>query len=679
MDEDELSAMTVAELKAMLKASGAPTGGRKADLIERLLALEAPEEDEEVILLEEDEEEAPAAQLEEAEEVLEADAVLEAEIFEAEILEPELDEAVPMRDAPRVADGAVWWKDTTNLATILVVALLGSAGGWWYLSETATTFQTAPARYGDRLDFSVSGGLLLAEGDEMVAHLRDAAGGGLDAVCGELRIAFDGSGSAAITKGGLADLKDPADNHLEGAVMANGPYGRTWNAVESNIHYDLSADLSGYSWSAIDPDSCSHNTDWSRKNNQVDIDVTQWVELTERLLLRTDTAVDFRDSDAQHTSAAMTTFGAVSGSDVVTDMLEVALLPTHPVDLYDVFGLTELTEGRTGHHEGWDWRVGATGTAAGQDAIRVYMEHVEIQRCLGRATIALWVIPDQPLPASQSVDIVLDGRGDGTCDTGMKLAIEYAFPDGTFTSKYTLTQTAFTRGGDLLDWKGVYATRPSGSSGVPDESDRVSWNAGTHMWDNSTSRAFTLEQAVACVKADAEGFASAHGALNSDGYVFAAQDDRSGDSPVWNLSWVSSAEAGWVRVTWPGGDGCLNSGDGPIASEDRPEHNRVRIPATLLLADVEARMTSSSLYPDLAAQVTESGALRDDAAVGYGLVIPEDNPVTDLLPDEYLDGKVTVHIERTWTSGGEEHTLRAAMDGETGRMAGWLHLTTPPE
>ena len=101
----------------------------------------------------------------------------------------------------------------------------------------------------------MTNGLLLADGEEMVGYMRDAAGGGLDQVCGELRIEFDGTGFASITDVALGDLKDPSDTYLEGAVMANGAYGRTWNAVESNLVYDLSADLSGYTWSAIDPDS----------------------------------------------------------------------------------------------------------------------------------------------------------------------------------------------------------------------------------------------------------------------------------------------------------------------------------------------------------------------------------------------------------------------------------------
>ena len=42
-----------------------------------------------------------------------------------------------------------------------------------------------------------------------------------------------------------------------------------------------------------------------------------------------------------------------------------------------------------------------------------------------------------------------------------------------------------------------------------------------------------------------------------------------------------------------------------------------------------------------------------------------------------MGGKVTVYLERTWTSGNTEHSLRVGMDAETGRMAGWVVASTP--
>ena len=88
-------------------------------------------------------------------------------------------------------------------------------------------------------------------------------------------------------------------------------------------------------------------------------------------------------------------------------------------------------------------------------------------------------------------------------------------------------------------------------------------------------------------------------------------------------------------------------------------------------------MVSSTLYPDLYPQVTTGEVLRDDVQIGYALVVPEDNAVLDWLDElDFLDGQVTVYLERTWTSGDTDHSLRVAMDGKTGRMVGWVHTST---
>ncbi|MEE2747659.1 MAG: SAP domain-containing protein [Candidatus Thermoplasmatota archaeon] len=679
MNEEELSALTVAKLKERLKELGLSTSGKKADLISRIID---SVEDEEIIIIDDDDETTYVAT------EIEEDEILEAEVFEAEILEEDEEEesifvqtvpsSVKMSDTNKASSGP-WFKDGTTIATVLVVIILAGAGGWWYLNTATSDFQTVQSSYGDDLQFTVSEGLLLADGEDMVKYVRDAAGGGLDQVCGELRIEFDGSGSSSITNGDLMDLKEPSDIHLEGAVMVNGPYGRTWNAVESNLVYDLNADMSGYTWSAIDQDSCSSNTDWNRRNNQLDIEITQWNEITERTLLRSDTSVSFVDSDGQSSSVSATTFGGIVDSDTISEMLEAALLPMHPVNLYDIFQIQTLSDGVTGEHEGWRYEVGSTDMIGGQEAIQIHMHHIDIGNCLGRAEMVLWAISGQPLPARQIVDIAIDkSQSKSTCNSLLSAAIDLSFPDGTFVSQYTLEQTSFVRGKELLDWQQPYNSRPLSGEDVPSQEDRLEWI--THMWDNSTIRSFTLEKAVACVTTDAEAFPDVNSALNADGYIFAAKDDRTGSDDIWNLSWVSSTDAGWVRVAWPGGENCYNSGDGFIGSEDKPEHAHDKIPATHRLGVLENRIISSQRYPDLYPQLTTNGNVRDDVQFGYVLVVPEDNAVSDWLEDINLgdvEGQVTVYLERTWSSGGLDHTLQVGMDGKTGRMGGWIHTSTP--
>jgi hypothetical protein len=676
MSEDELSAMTVAELKVRLKELGLSTTGKKSELIARIL-----DSIEDVLILDDDDEDEPIESLQHEE-----DEVLEAEVFEAEMLdddEPSEELVETTTSAIKIetlvtAKGPAWYKDGTTIATILVVILLAGVGGWWYLSNEASVFQTAPSRYGDNLRFDVNDGVIQINGDEMVALLRDAVSpSALDDVCEKLRVEFSGSGSASIRDGSLSDLVDPSDTNLEGAVKALDAFGRTWNAVETSLEYDLAADLSGNTWSAINSESCS-SLEWLNRNNQLNIDVKQWHEITERGLMRSETALNFIDAEGQSYTADATTFDGIIGSDSASDLIEGILMPMHPVNLYDIFGLTVMEEGLTGEHEGWGWEIGSPDTVGGQDAIQIRMHHIKIGDCLGRAEMVIWAIPNQPLPAKQMVDISIDkSQKRSGCSLLESEAIDLTFPEGSFVTQYTLEQTSFKRGDDLLDWQQFYSTRPMSNDGKPQTSSMVSWV--THMPDNSTVRSFTLEKAITCVISDADAFGAAHIALNGDGYVFAAQDDRSGNSPVWNLSWVSSAEAGWVRVTWPGGENCLNSGDAPLTGDDKPEHARNQIPQTYTLALLENRMLSSDRYPDLHSQISNNGQLRDDVQIGYALVVTEENAVSDWLDDlGFLpDGQVTTYLERTWIEGDVEHSLRVGMDCESARMGGWVLTSTP--
>ena len=84
MSEDELSAMTVAELKVRLKELGLSTTGKKSELVARIL-----DSTEDVLILDDDEDESIESLQDED------DEILEAEVFEAEMLDDEpLDEVV---------------------------------------------------------------------------------------------------------------------------------------------------------------------------------------------------------------------------------------------------------------------------------------------------------------------------------------------------------------------------------------------------------------------------------------------------------------------------------------------------------------------------------------------------------------------------------------------------------
>ena len=721
MTDLDPSELTVAKLKVALKARGLKVSGKKAELIERLEAdldddddLASDEgkaeltsevaESEAVLVLDEDDDSFLLAEddyseeeeSEESEEIADAvifdnedDEVFEAEIFEAEIIDDDNDEepeitpeiiSKPKREqaVKSVISAESWYKQPATLATILVILLVSASAGWWYMMQQAQVYQAAPPRYGDNLQFRITGGSITVSGDEMVAYLRDAAGGSLDAVCEEMAISYSGEGQVVLTKGDLTDLISPADSALEGAVIQYGPYGRMWLTAEQELTYSVDADISGRSFSLIDSSICS-NIDFNMKDNRIDLIVKSWTEITETKLLRTDISLDFTDTGGIHSSVESTTFGPSIKTDLTDELMTMFMLPTQPLSLYDVFGIDVLSEGATGEYEGWNWRAGSEVKVGGQKARVVYLEHGTAQNCLGHATMSVWVYPNQPWPAKQSVDIELSKRhaSAANCGVGLYSAIELFFPEGTLRARYTITQDSFSQGSNPVVWERTYIGRPVGSEDVPGDEDQIPWSTSTHMPDLSQAHSFTVEEAVACVLNESDQSGAAAAALASSGYVFAAEDNRNTSIPVWNLSWVSPGDAGWIKVGQPGDNECIFMGDGPISGEDKPEHSREDIPATLSIAELEQRITDNSRYSDLVQMTTTGGVLRDDASIGYVLTVPDQNDLWDFLPDEYRDGKVSLVIERSWSEGGEDKNLKALMDAENSRMIGWVVTSSP--
>ena len=169
MGEDELSTLTVAELKVRLKKLDLPVSGKKADLLSRLegaMSSESVSSDDEVLILEDD---GDALLVEDFEEVssdddddlFDAEVIVdeeESDVFEAEILEAELpDESTDLsRSKPvRVKSSSPWYKDGTNIATAIVVLLIVAGGGWWYLTQQEVVFRAAPSHYGQTYEFEV--------------------------------------------------------------------------------------------------------------------------------------------------------------------------------------------------------------------------------------------------------------------------------------------------------------------------------------------------------------------------------------------------------------------------------------------------------------------------------------------------------------------------------------------
>ncbi|MEC8106240.1 MAG: SAP domain-containing protein, partial [Candidatus Thermoplasmatota archaeon] len=178
---DETSSLTVAKLKALCVINDLVTSGKKAELVERLLeaGLSRTEvglseakpvekvveeevvfslEDETTISIEEDEPE-PAEAVKEAVIEGEEDDVLEA-VLVPDLVEDEPEEvftpvATKRQDVATLGDMI---KDPKVIAVVIVSLFLGAAG-WWYINSSLEPFTAEPLRYGDTMEYTISGGL----------------------------------------------------------------------------------------------------------------------------------------------------------------------------------------------------------------------------------------------------------------------------------------------------------------------------------------------------------------------------------------------------------------------------------------------------------------------------------------------------------------------------------------
>ena len=188
---DETSSLTVAKLKALCVINDLPTSGKKAELVERLLeaglgrkevGLSEPEsaqdaeeevvlslEDETTISMEDDEPvvEKESQKADEPEEEDDDEDVLEA-VLVADVVDDEPEEvftpvASKRQDVKTLADMV---KDPKVIAVVIVSLFLGAAG-WWYINSSLEPFTAEPLRYGDTMEYSITGGL----GDLSLIHI----------------------------------------------------------------------------------------------------------------------------------------------------------------------------------------------------------------------------------------------------------------------------------------------------------------------------------------------------------------------------------------------------------------------------------------------------------------------------------------------------------------------------
>ena len=717
-DRNQLSSMKVSELRQMCSDRGLLVSGKKDDLINRILGAEEPDEeisekdgpaDENIddaidkmlarVRGEEEEEPQPEPEPEPIEE-----EILEAEILEAEILEPEPEpESEPEPEIEEDPEDDPWFtgviasddselvldddeedepsvvinlpsmaglKENWQITAVVGVVVLLVGAVAVFLIQPDPAFTARPLRYGDHMDFTVSGTSVAVSGEEMIGYIRDSASPTLDDVCSELRATVSGgTGSVTIRKGNANEIFHPSDSELEGTVMALDAYGRQRLTVEQILTHDLSVDLEGKVRSGED---CT-STGWIREDNTLVSNSQSWRDITTRSTIRTDTQLNLVDSDGSMTTARAVVFGADElGS--VGDLASLLLFPMTPIELHAFFGDTQLTKGLSSNDDitwdsDWRWSVGSEMNTENHGLVtQVSIFHYEIGRCLGHAQIDILVKKGHPWPVKQDVDIVIDKTLEGPNCNFVGSSLNEVLPDGRITIVATITETSSNPGSQATQWGSSYAGSPGSGEDVP--GGQSQW--GYAMPDHSDQRDFDLEAAVDCLMAN-HSTTDAAVALETGGYVWQAAYS----TDEWNLSWVRDDDsAGWIIL------GARESGCNLVDQDDYDDGTTVwsrdAIPDTLSLEKLEQRILAESRYPDLEAHMASSSATWDESvSYGYRLSVSEANEVLDSIVGDAGDGQVNVAGSKTWRDSGRDHTVSFAMNAESSRMVAWYHTSLP--
>jgi len=698
MKRSDLEKRTVADLKVLLEAMGLPRSGKKSELIDRIIdslrldhqdtvqsdediesEIEEIVEDEGFLILEEDEVESIETTSEDTSPPIEPEVEEDSnEVIEATILEAVIvDSSTPnprseSRNKPKTSVSSSDRKKSNQalfLGTLLLVAVLVGGGYWWTWMQDQQTFAVEPARYGDSMEFTMTGGSVHVNGNDMVALLRDNTGSALEKACGDLAITMNGMSSIAYRDAPTSEIGDPTDRDNAGATETRDGYGRIHLAAERSLSYDLLADLSGRTWTT-DGSRCSSSLTWEMNANSVDISVTSWEELTEATTIRSEATIDFVTPDGERSMLQNTAFGG-TGITAIDDVLPLLLQPAVPLDLRSIFGSILLEEGLTGTADGWDYTVEATQRVNGEILVPIKMEQPSIATCLGHAKIDLLVREATPWPVEQKIDILIDkARESSDCSWHESAALDFAVPDGQLVITYTLRESTFTAGERAIVWGDLYNSRPGAGEGIPNT--QAQWDG--HMPDESTIHSFTVEEAVECLMNSSAGN-GVRSALNNDGYLYKMHHTNDGAEESWNLSWVDpESDAGWTLVRSSGSD-CTVVNDGTLAPSDAPEYNLNAVPNTLSIAEMQSRMMDPSDFLGATQILMDGGALRSDVELTSRLVVTQDTGLLDFI-DDIDEGEVTFTASRSWSDGASEHSFDLIMDAERGRMVGWLQTTT---
>ncbi|RJV00106.1 MAG: hypothetical protein DWC06_07400 [Candidatus Poseidoniales archaeon] len=688
------SSHTVAELKVMCKENGLSTSGRKAELIARLDAHFSEDSIslEETISLEEPE----LISLEESESVplpkVDEEEILVAEVIEADLIE-EVEEITPT-SAKDKAGNVTLVEQIKNpkVAAILLTILLATGGWYWYVSNQLQPFTADDLRYGDSMEYTLLNGDLDATG-EYVELVRDNVDSEeLNESC-RLQLTFSGTGTTSVTNGGSNELDFEPDDSLIGVVQAKGAYGLDWLAVEKvqTRNFDTFS-VSRYLPKPLQPDECMSQSTGGL-GGTLEFNTKTWTEISERDVISSQ--ADWKlNLDGEYTQGTTVSYGLGGILGLLEDIAPGFAIVVSPVELREMMGTQLIDTGTNGTHLGWDWNVIGPDEIGDEEMWKVSMENSQIRdNCFGHARITMWIIEDSPWAVKQNVDVQISGdEGDkSACGTVTKELADLVLPEGRLSLSLEMSKNSLTRGEKLLDLGRSYTSVPNAGAYVPTTDELIDWGDNElHMPDNSNLRSENLEDAVGCLTSGHVSEAvAANSALNDDGYIWRARDDRSSDNGTtrWNLSWVSSdPNSGWVEIDVagnPSSGNCTYIAHG--GHDESVAHSRDDIPEVLSLQVIEEDLTDVMRFSILTGDdgfFTTSGEYHPETRVGI-LVVTPDSEYTDWLNqlNSGDTGATTIDITRSWTStsGGVDwdNSLSLAMNANTGQVVGWNLVQSP--
>jgi len=684
---DNLSSHTVAELKVMCKDNGLSVAGRKAELITRL----DEHLNEESISLEE----AETVPLPIVKDKWEDEDILVAEVIEAEVID-DVEELIPVLSKERSRPTTLFEQiKNPKVAAVLITILLASGGWYWYANSQLQPFTADDLRYGDSMEYTILDGEIDATG-EYVDLLRDNIDTDeLNNSC-RLQLAFDGSGTTAVTNGDANELAFESDNSLLGAVQAKGAYGLDWLAVEKVQTRDFdSFSLSRYNPKPLQPNECMTQSTGG-VSGTLEFDTKSWTEISERDVISTQ--ADWKlNLGGDYSQGTTMSYGLGGILGLLEEIAPGVAIVISPIEIRDMMGSKLIDTGTNGTHLGWEWNVVGTDEVGDEDMWKVSMENRQIRdNCFGHARITMWVIEDSPWAVKQNVDVQISGdEGDkSTCGTISKEFADLILPEGSLSMSLKMSKNTLTRGEKLLDLGRSYSSTPNAGAYVPSSGQLADWGVNeTHLPDNSEIRTETLEDAISCLNS---GFipeaVAANSALNDDGYIWRARDDRSNQGMTrWNLSWVSAdPNSGWVVIDVLGSPSSINCEYVEHGGHDETvSHSRNDIPSALNLSMLESDLTDATRFPAMNGDngfFTSSGAYHSETRIGV-LVVTPDSEYTDWLNrlNSGDTGATTLDLTRSWTSstttGGVttqwDNSLSLVMDATNGQVIGWNHLQVP--